>query len=125
MIRRPPRSTLFPYTTLFRSPAPKRGAEQPEYTAASAEAAVRAGAAPVAIIIPKGFGENPIAFGGGQQRATIQLLKDRSDMVAPQVITGLLQKVAMTAMPDAMAAQGSKYMEMYAGVFTPEQRKRI
>src|SRR5256885_5070634 len=24
MIRRPPRSTLFPYTTLFRSPAPAR-----------------------------------------------------------------------------------------------------
>src|SRR3712207_7663140 len=24
MIRRPPRSTLFPYTTLFRSPAPGR-----------------------------------------------------------------------------------------------------
>src|SRR2546425_9373315 len=24
MIRRPPRSTLFPYTTLFRSPAPSR-----------------------------------------------------------------------------------------------------
>jgi ABC-2 type transport system permease protein len=106
-------------------PAPKRGAEQPEYTAASAEAAVRAGDAPVALIIPKEFGENPIAFGGGQQRSTIQLLKDSSDMVAPQMITGLLQKVAMTAMPDAMAAQGSKYTEMYAGGFTPEQRKRI
>src|SRR2546422_4371620 len=26
MIRRPPRSTLFPYTTLFRSPAARRGA---------------------------------------------------------------------------------------------------
>src|SRR2546421_4374132 len=25
MIRRPPRSTLFPYTTLFRSPAPPSG----------------------------------------------------------------------------------------------------
>src|SRR3712207_7500725 len=25
MIRRPPRSTLFPYTTLFRSPSPRRG----------------------------------------------------------------------------------------------------
>src|SRR5687768_18278575 len=25
MIRRPPRSTLFPYTTLFRSPARQRG----------------------------------------------------------------------------------------------------
>src|SRR5258708_21680502 len=25
MIRRPPRSTLFPYTTLFRSPSPRGG----------------------------------------------------------------------------------------------------
>src|SRR3989454_9221001 len=29
MIRRPPRSTLFPYTTLFRSPAAGRGHERP------------------------------------------------------------------------------------------------
>src|SRR5258708_13117015 len=29
MIRRPPRSTLFPYTTLFRSPSPPRGAPRP------------------------------------------------------------------------------------------------
>src|SRR5256885_7850094 len=31
MIRRPPRSTLFPYTTLFRSesPVPHRGARRP------------------------------------------------------------------------------------------------
>src|SRR3712207_9001322 len=28
MIRRPPRSTLFPYTTLFRSGAARRGAER-------------------------------------------------------------------------------------------------
>src|SRR5258705_2722427 len=28
MIRRPPRSTLFPYTTLFRSPAWRRAAER-------------------------------------------------------------------------------------------------
>ena len=106
-------------------PAPKRGVEQTEYTAATAEAAVKAGSAPVALIIPRGFGENPISFGGGQQRSTIQLLKDSSDMVAPQMITGLLQKVAITAMPDVMAAQGSKYMDKYAGGFTPEQRKRI
>src|SRR5258708_8338481 len=36
MIRRPPRSTLFPYTTLFRSlelmrdPRPQEGADEPE-----------------------------------------------------------------------------------------------
>ena len=107
-------------------PAPKRGVEQADYTAATAEAAVKAGDAPVALIIPHGFGENPISFGApDRQRATIQLLKDSSDMVAPQVITGLLQKVAMTAMPDIMAQQGSKYMDEYAGGFTPEQRQRI
>src|SRR2546426_8537194 len=30
MIRRPPRSTLFPYTTLFRSPSERRAAERLE-----------------------------------------------------------------------------------------------
>src|SRR6202795_5112058 len=29
MIRRPPRSTLFPYTTLFRSAAPKKKSRRP------------------------------------------------------------------------------------------------
>ena len=106
-------------------PALKRGVEQPEYTAETAEAAVKAGTAPVALIIPPGFGQNPISFGRGGTAATIQLLKDSSDMVAPQMITGLLQKVAMTAMPEVMAAQGSKYMDEYAGGLTPEQRRRI
>src|ERR1035441_10902040 len=30
MIRRPPRSTLFPYTTLFRSPSAQRRADLPD-----------------------------------------------------------------------------------------------
>src|SRR2546426_7017420 len=29
MIRRPPRSTLFPYTTLFRSPSPRAARRRP------------------------------------------------------------------------------------------------
>jgi ABC-2 type transport system permease protein len=106
-------------------PSAKRGVEQPEYTAATAEAAVKSGDAPVALIIPQGFGENPISFGPSSQRTTIHMLKDSSDMVAPQMITGLLQKVAMTALPDVMAEQGSKYMDQYAGGYTPEQRARI
>ncbi len=107
-------------------PEPKQGTEQPDYTAATAETAVKAGAAPVALIIPSGFGKNPISFGPPQpNQPTIQLLKDSSDMIAPQVIAGLLQKVAMTSMPDIMAEQGSKYMDQYAGGFTPEQKKKI
>src|SRR2546429_2742029 len=34
MIRRPPRSTLFPYTTLFRSPNPKVGTVTPDVATA-------------------------------------------------------------------------------------------
>ena len=106
-------------------PAAKNNVEQPEYTAATAEAAVKSGAAPVALIIPHGFGENPISFGPTANGPTIQLLRDPSDMVAPQIVYGLLQKVAMTSMPDVMAEQGSKYMDQFAGGFTPEQRKRV
>jgi ABC-2 type transport system permease protein len=111
--------------TVMTRPAARKGAQQPEYTAATAEAAVKDGVAPVALVVPAGFGANPISFGPSQGRVTVQLLKDSSDTIAPQVITGLLQKVAMTAMPDLMAAEGSKYMDQYVGGFTPEQRERI
>jgi len=107
-------------------PQPVKGIEEPEYTGATAEIAVREGTAPVAVIVPHGFGENPIAFGlPDPNRPTIQLLEDSSDMVAPQMITGLLQKVAMTSMPDLMAEQGSKYFDQFAGGLTREQRDRL
>jgi ABC-2 type transport system permease protein len=107
-------------------PAPVKGTDQPEYTATTAEAAVKAGRAPVALIIPHGFGDNPISFGpAAASRPTIQLLEDSSDMIAPQVIAGLLQKVAMTSMPDVMAEQGSRYFDQFTGGLTREQRERV
>src|SRR3712207_8754519 len=36
MIRRPPRSTLFPYTTLFRSPLPTTRRETPQTNSSTA-----------------------------------------------------------------------------------------
>jgi ABC-2 type transport system permease protein len=107
-------------------PAAVKGVEQPEYTAASAEAAVKDGDAPVAVIIPKGFGEHPISFGPRDAGyPAIQLLKDPSNMIAPAMVGGLLQKVAITAMPDVMAEQGSKSLEQFAGALTTEQRQRL
>jgi ABC-2 type transport system permease protein len=107
-------------------PEPLKGVQQPEYTATTAESAVSAGTAPIAIIIPHGFGENPISFGPAEEGSpTIQLLKDSSDIVAPQMVFGLLQKVAMTSMPDLMAEQGTKYLEQYAGGLTQVQRERF
>src|SRR2546427_3434696 len=45
MIRRPPRSTLFPYTTLFRSPQPWRPQMRKTVVAITAFALVALGAA--------------------------------------------------------------------------------
>jgi ABC-2 type transport system permease protein len=107
-------------------PDPVKHVEQAEYTAATGEQAVKQGIAPVALIIPHGFGDNPMAFGPPDpNRPHVELLEDSSDMVAPQMVSGLLQKVAMTAMPDVMAEQGSKYFDRFAGNLTPEQRSRM
>jgi ABC-2 type transport system permease protein len=107
-------------------PAPVKEIEQPEYTSATAEAAVKQGEVPVAVVIPAGFGANPIAFGPPDaNRPKIQLLEDSSDAIAPQIVSGMLQKVAMTSMPDLMADQGMKYFDRFAGGLTPEQRASV
>ena len=97
----------------------------PPYTAATAEAAVKAGDAPVALIIPPGFGQHPVAFGLDANATPIQLLNDSSDSIAPQIVTGMLQKAAFTAMPAVMAKQGMEYSERYLGSYTPEQRAKM
>ncbi len=104
----------------------KRGQATPaDYTAASAEAAVKKGDVPVALIIPAGWGAHPMAFGpGNQEAAKIELLNDQSDAIAPQIVNGMLQKAAMMAMPASMAREGMQYTEKYLGTFTPQQRKR-
>lgn len=112
--------------TVITRPAAVKGVEQAEYTSSSAEAAVKAGNVSVAVVIPKGYGEHPMEFGPrDESRPAIELLKDPSDMIAPEVVTGLLQKVGMTAMPDVMAEEGTKSLERFAGSLTKEQRERL
>jgi ABC-2 type transport system permease protein len=103
------------------SPAP------PDYTAATAEAAVKAGDVSVALIIPLGWGANPISFRPDQADSgpNLELLNDASDTIAPQIVSGLLQKAAMTAMPVTMAEQGMKYTGQYIGGLTPDQQKHM
>jgi len=105
---------------------PVGGSAQPDYTRASAETAVKGGRVPVAIIIPAGFGADPIAFGSADPgRTSIQLLEDPSDIVAPRMVAGLVQKVAMTSMPAVLAEQGSKYFDRWVGGLTQQQRARM
>ncbi len=91
----------------------------------SAERLVRAGDVPVAIVIPAGLGAafSTNGFAGGGP--PVQLLSDVSDRIAPQMVLGLLQKVAMTAAPDLLMKGGMKQFEKYAGAMTPQQKAAV
>jgi ABC-2 type transport system permease protein len=95
------------------------------YTAASAEAAVKRGEAPVAVVVPRGFGARPIAFGPGAAPPKVTILADSADPIAPQVLGGLIQKVAMTSMPQAMARAGMDEVDKWSGGLTDEQKARM
>ncbi len=103
----------------------KNASVPPDYTASTAEAAVKAGDVSVALVIPRGFGQHPVGFGPGSKATPIQLLNDSSDTIAPQVVIGMLQKAAFTSMPAVMAEQGMQYSERYIGAFTPAQRAQM
>jgi ABC-2 type transport system permease protein len=94
-------------------------------TRAAAEQLVRSGDVPVAIVIPAGLGTafSTNGFAGGGP--AVQLLSDVSDPIAPQVVLGLLQKVAMTAAPDLLMQGGIRQFEKYAGAMTSDQKSAV
>ena len=75
----------------------------------------------------KGWGSRNKFFGadGGADRPKVSLLADVSDPIAPQVVSGLLQKVSFTAAPRIMAVEGLTIFEKYTGPLTPDQRKAV
>ena len=112
-------------TTTTR-PEAKAGEPAPaEYTAATAETAVKRGTAPAALIVPAGFGANVISFTPGSNRKTVRILHDSSNPVAAQMVAGLLQKVAMTSLSGSMAELGMQYFAQASGGLTPQQRQNI
>lgn len=92
---------------------------------ARAEALVRNGDVPVAVVIPAGTGAGFGAAGFGASEQKILLLADVSDRIAPQMVLGLLQKVVMTSAPDLLMASGMAQFETRAGALTPEQRTAV
>ncbi|MDQ6802343.1 MAG: ABC transporter permease [Acidobacteriota bacterium] len=94
--------------------------------ARAAEATVKKGDAPVALLIPKGFGATQISFGpGGSNAPAFRLLRDPSDMIAEQVLSGLLQKTLFVGMPDMMITGGIDALERFGGPLTPQQRENL
>lgn len=105
-------------------PGDEGRAEVP-YDRASAEQAVRSGEQPLALVIPAGFGEQPIQFGPTPGAPRLLLLADSADPIAVQIVNGLLQNVAMTALPDVMATAGIAQMDRWGASLTEPQKARL
>jgi ABC-2 type transport system permease protein len=92
-------------------------------TRQDAEALVRDGKVSAAIILPRRLGQSFLNFSG--DRPTVEVLADTSDPVAPQMLSGMLQGLVMTAAPDAMLKGGIGQLSKWGGPLTPEQQKAI
>jgi ABC-2 type transport system permease protein len=108
----------------IRTAAAADGQDSPALDRAGAERLVRNGDVPVAIVIPAGLGAS-FAQAGFAAGPSILLLADPSDPIAPNMVGGLLQKVAMTAAPDLLMQGGIRQFETYAGALTPQQRAAV
>ncbi len=95
------------------------------FDARSAEATVRAGDAPVALIIPKGFGTTQIRFDAPNNGPAFRLLSDSADPIADQVVGGLLQKTMMMSMPEMMMNAGVSEVDRWSGGLTAQQKTNI
>src|SRR3712207_6871162 len=86
MIRRPPRSTLFPYTTLFRSPHDdvRRRVRPPSLGRARRVLARRAGGRPVAATRAAAPDRAPRGLGAG--RVVVRSEEHTSELQSPQYL---------------------------------------
>ena len=89
---------------------------------AKVETLVREGDVSAAIVIPKGARPS---FGAPTSAPPIDVLADPSNPVASQIVTGLLQKAAMTAAPEVTFRSDIELFEKYAGTLTPQQKTAV
>jgi ABC-2 type transport system permease protein len=99
--------------------------DAPPLDRASAEQIVKNGDVPVAVIIPRGFGDSFVEQGFAANGPKVRVLADPSDPIASNVAQGLMQKVVMTAAPDVMMTGGIKQLEKFGGALTPQQRQAV
>jgi ABC-2 type transport system permease protein len=106
--------------------APREGEAGPSSVPLSrdgAEALVRDGKVAVALVLPKGLGGAFPGFSGDRPR--VELLADTSDPVAPQMLAGMLQGLALKAAPDAMMKGGLAQFRKWGGPLTAKQQAAL
>lgn len=81
----------------------------------------------VAVIVEKGFEQQFGAIWEARDpnQTSVTVLADTSDPIAPQVVTGLLQRAAMVALPGLFMERGVDMLEKYGGPLTDGQRNAV
>ena len=109
------------------SAAASPGASRTPIDRAGAEALVRGGDAPVALVIPAGWGATFPSLGGGGLKA--EVLADPSDPVARYVAIGNVQRAAAKLVQGAMGAMpapgGGAAGVQEAGMLVPTEVKNV
>jgi len=90
--------------------APSKDTPELPYDRASAEAAIKAGDAGSALVIPKGYGDSLATLDVANPQLELELLSDTSRPIENGIIGGLLQQAAFLALGPEMAASGVDYM---------------
>ena len=91
------------------------------FTPNEAEKLVRDGEIPAVVVIPQGFAASFASFTG--EATPVELLYDQGNPVASQMVSGLMQRAAMTAAPDLLMTRGLKMLEKYGEPLTDRQRE--
>ena len=115
-----------PSLRLHTAPGSREEPPAAPFDRVSAEAAVRAGKVPIALIVPEGFGaQRPDFVGAGQETTPLLLLADSANPIAPQVVKGMVQKVSFTVLGDLYLGAGVEALDLWGVDFTPAQRERL
>jgi ABC-2 type transport system permease protein len=100
------------------------GKAEGPYTRSSALEAVRKGRVDAAILVPPGFGDKPLFLGGSGDPPRLEILADRANPVAANLVSGVLQQTVFRAFPRELLEGGLRAFEAFVG-FEPWQQQRL
>lgn len=89
-----------------------------------AVAAVQKGKVAAAVIFPQGL-EDSFANFGQLDRPSIELIYDPSNLMAEQMLVGVLQASAFTSSPEMLIDKGLEQFRQFGGSFTPLQEVAV
>lgn len=89
-------------------------------TDAGARARLGRGEASAALVLRPGFGAS-LAAGNGA--VAVELVVDTSNPAAPRMVTGLVQRAVLTAVPDLLLGRAIAAFERAGGALTASQRR--